>query len=183
MFEKQKKGGRCNSFNQYYKSEISDEVFNIISKELNVDNVGKNVCDSLEKYFEFLNKHEKEYEKEFDSKYNDYRDFDQKEKEKNVNKKLNILPIHKELSKLNSKKTQMCYDGNSLYPSALYVCESVYPKIETGFAFKPHMNKTFVEVFNNQTFNEYGDESSILTKKYYNPPDLTFQHLPVKEKV
>ena len=26
------KGGRCNSFNQSYKSEISDEVFNIISK-------------------------------------------------------------------------------------------------------------------------------------------------------
>ena len=28
------KGGRCGSFNQYYKSTISDEVFNIISKEL-----------------------------------------------------------------------------------------------------------------------------------------------------
>ena len=30
------KGGRCNAFNQHYKSENSDEVFNIISKELNV---------------------------------------------------------------------------------------------------------------------------------------------------
>ena len=49
------KGGRCNAFNQHYKSEISDEVFNIISKELNVDG---NVCKILEKYFEFLNKHE-----------------------------------------------------------------------------------------------------------------------------
>ena len=77
----------------------------------------------------------------------------------------------------------MCYDGNSLYPSAMYDCESVYPKIETGFAFKPHMNKTYVEAFNNQTFNEDGDESAILTIKYYNPPDLIFQHLPVKEKV
>ena len=36
----------------------------------------------LEKYFEFLNKYEKQYAKEFDSKYNDYRDIDQKEKEK-----------------------------------------------------------------------------------------------------
>ena len=177
------KGGRCNSFNQYYKSEISDEVFNIISKELNVDNISGNVCDILEKYFEFLNKNEKEYEKEFDSKYKGYRDIDQKEKEKYVDKKRNILPIQKGLSKLNSKKTQMCYDGNSLYPSAMYDCESVSPKTETGFAFKPHMNKTFVEAFNNQTFNEYGDESSILTIKYYNPPDLIFQHLPVKEKV
>ena len=59
------KGGRCNAFNQYYNSEISDEVFNIISKELIVfdDDDGDNVCDILETYFEFLNKHEKKYEK------------------------------------------------------------------------------------------------------------------------
>ena len=31
------KGGRCNAFSRAYKSEISDEVFNIISKELNAD--------------------------------------------------------------------------------------------------------------------------------------------------
>ena len=177
------KGGRCNSFNQYYKSEISDEVFNIISKELNVDNVSGNVCDILEKYFEFLNKHEKEYKKEFDSNYGDYRDINQKEKEKYVNKKLNMLPIHKELSKLNLKKTQMCFDGNSLYPSAMWDCNSVYPKIENGSVFRPHMNKTYVEAFNNQTFNEDGDESVMLTIKYYNPPNLIFQHLPVKENV
>ena len=60
---------------------------------------------------------------------------------------------------------------------------SVYPKIETGLAFKPHMNDVYVEAFNNQTFNQDGDESAILTIKYYNPPDLIFQHLPVKEKV
>ena len=171
------KGGRCNAFNQHYKSEISDEVFNIISKELNVDG---NVCDILEKYFEFLNKHEKEYAKEFDSKYDDYRDIDKK---KYVNKKLNMLSIHKELSKLNSNKTQMDFDATSLYPSAMWDENSVYPKIETGFAFKPRMNKTYVEAFNNKIFNEDGDESAILTIKYYNPSDLIFQHLPLKEKV
>ena len=47
------KGGRCNAFIHHYKSEISDEVFNNISKELNVN---RNICDLLEKYFEFLNK-------------------------------------------------------------------------------------------------------------------------------
>ena len=30
---------------------------------------------------------------------------------------------------------------------------------------------------------EDGDESAILAIKYYNPPNLVFQHLPVKEKV
>ena len=173
------KGGKCIAFNQHYKSEISDEVFNIISKELNVNG---NICDLLEKYFKFLNKYEKQYEKEFDSKYDDYRDINEKGKEKYVNKKLNMLPILKKLSKLDLNQTQMDYDATSLYPSAMWDENSVYPKIETGFAFKPHMNDIHVEAFNNQTFNEDGDESAILTIKYHNPPDLIFQHLPIKEK-
>ena len=45
------------------------------------------------------------------------------------------------------------------------------------------MNDVYVEAFNNQTFNEDGDESAILTIKYHNPPDLIFQHSPVKEQI
>ena len=93
------KGGRCNAFNQHYKSEDSDELFNIISKELNVN--GKK-CDLLEKYFEFFSKYEKQYTKEFDTKYDDCRAIDQKEKTDFINKKLNMLQIHKELFKLDS---------------------------------------------------------------------------------
>ena len=138
-------GGRCNAFNQHYKSEISDEVFNIISKELDLNG---NICEVLGKYFEFLNKYEKQYGKELNSNYDDYRGINQKEKEKYVNKNFNMLPIHKELSKLGSNKTQMDFDATSLYPSAMWDDESVYPKIETGFAFKPHMNDVYVEAFN-----------------------------------
>ena len=94
-----------------------------------------------------------------------------------------MLSNHKELSKLNSNKTQMDFDATSLYPSAMWDEKSVYPKIETGFVFKPDMNDVYVEAFNNQSFNEDGEESAILTIKYYNPPDLIFQHLPIKEKV
>ena len=53
-----------------------------------------------------------------------------------------MLSIHKELSKLNSDKTQMDFDATSLYPSDMWDKNSVFPKIETGFVFKPHMNKT-----------------------------------------
>ena len=174
------KGGRCNAFNQHYKSENSNEVFNIISKELNVNG---NICDILEKYFEFLNKLEKQYTKEFVSKYDDHRDIDQKEKTDYVNKKLNMLTIHRELSKLNSNKTQMDFDATPLYPSAMWDENSVYPKIETGFAFKPHMSDVYVKAFKNQTINQDGNESGMLTIKYYNPADLIFQRLPAKEKV
>ena len=71
------KGGRCNTFNQHHKSEISDEVFNILSKELNVNG---NICEILEKYFEFLNNYEKQYAREFDSENDDYRHINQKGK-------------------------------------------------------------------------------------------------------
>ena len=174
------KGGRCNAFNQHFKSENSDEVFIIISKELNVNG---NICEIFGKYFKLLNKYEKQYAKKFDSKYDDYRDIKEKEKTDFLNKKLNMLPIHKELSKLDSNETQMDFDATSLYPSAMCDENSVYPKIETGFAFKPHMNTTFVDAFNNQTIHEDGDESAVLTIKYYNPSDLIFQNSPVKEKV
>ena len=108
---------RYNAFNQHYESEISDELFNIISKELNV--IG-NEYEVLEKYFEFLNEHGKQNAKEFDPKLDDYRDINEKEKTDFINKKLNMLPIHKELSKLDSNKTQMDYDATSLYPSAMW---------------------------------------------------------------
>ena len=36
----------------------------------------------------------------------------------------------------------MDFDGTSLNPSAMWDIKSVYPKIETRFAFKPDMNKT-----------------------------------------
>ena len=91
-----------------------------------------------------------------------------------------MLPLHKELSELDSKKTQTDFDATSLYPSDLWD-ENMW--VETGFAFKTHMNDVYVEAFNNQSFNEEGDESAILPIKYYNPPDLIFQHLPVKEKI
>ena len=45
------------------------------------------------------------------------------------------------------------------------------------------MNKTYVDAFNNQTFNQVGKEPAILKLKYYNPPNLVFQQLPVKETV
>ena len=177
------KGGRCSALNQYYKSNISKEVFNIISKELNIDDNNENVCEIIDKYFEYTNKQRKIMEDEYDSKFKDYRDIDEEERTEHINKELNKLPIHKKLQKLDVDDVMMDFDATSLYPSAMWDEKSVYPKIETGFAFKLHMNNVYVEAFNNQTFNQDGDESGILRIKYYNPPSLLYQHLPVKEKV
>ena len=77
----------------------------------------------------------------------------------------------------------MDFGATSLDPSAIWDEESIYPEIENGFAFKPHMNITYVEAFNNQTFIQDGNESAILRRKYYNPTNFLCQHLPVKEKI
>ena len=156
-------------------------MFNIISKELNIDDI--NVCEIIDKYFEDTNEKRKIIEEEYDSNFKDYRDIDEEERTEHINKELNKLPIHKKLQKLDLNDVMMDFDATSLYPSAMWDKNSVYPKIETGFTFKLHMNKTNVEAFNNETFNQDGDESAILTIKYYNPPNLIYQHFPVKEKV
>ena len=176
------KEGRCSALNQYYKSNISQEVFNIFSKELNIDDINDNVCEIIDKYFEYTNEQRKIIEDEYDSNFKDYRDIDEEERTEHINKELNKLQIHKKIQKLNLNDVMMDFDATSLYPSAMWDENSVYPKIETGFTFEPHMNKTY-SVFNNQTFNQDGDESAILRIKHYNPRNLIFQHLPVKEKV
>ena len=56
---------------------------------------------------------------------------------------------------------------------------SIYPKIETGYAFEKHMNDELVENFNNQIFTQ---GSAILKIKFYNPKNLIVQHPIVKEK-
>ena len=68
------KGGRCTAFNQYYKSIISNGVFDFISKELDI--CGK-VCEIFYKFFEFTNKHRKIMEDEYDLHFEEYRDNNQ----------------------------------------------------------------------------------------------------------
>ena len=46
------------------------------------------------------------------------------------------------------------YDATSFYLSARYDDRSVYPKIETGYAFTLDMNEENVEKLDNQTFTQ-----------------------------
>ena len=70
-------------------------------------------------------------------------------------------------------------DAVLLYPSAIWDEKSIYPRIETGYAFTRDINDELVEKFNNQTFTQ---GSAILKIKYYNPKNLIVQHIPIKEK-
>ena len=71
------KGGRRTAYNQHYKSKWADEVFNIISTELDIK---ANVCELVDEYCEYTNKHRKIKEDEYDSKFGDYRYINEEKK-------------------------------------------------------------------------------------------------------
>ena len=170
------KGGRVCAFNQHYKSKHCDDILKTIKKELTVKGT---VCDTIEAYMEYKNKHIKIFQKEHESQFNDYRDEDVDEKEKYINKKLGDLRLHNLLKQIELIHLLWDFDAVSFYPSAMWDEKSIYPRIETGYAYTRDMNDELVEKFNNQTFTK---GSAFLKTKYYNPRGLIFQQLPVKEK-
>ena len=115
----------------------------------------------------------------YESKFNDYRDIDEEEMNIYINKKLGDFPIHNLLQELSLNDLLCDFDAVSFYPSAMSDPKSVYPRIETGYAFKPDMNHHLVEKFIDQNFTQ---GSAILKNKYYNPKILFVQHLPVKKR-
>ena len=84
--------GRVCVFNQYYKSKHCDHILKIISKELCVTG---NVYVIIEAYMEYKNKHLKVFDKEYENQFNDYRDENIEQNEKNINENLSNLRIHK----------------------------------------------------------------------------------------
>ena len=97
-----------------------------------------------------------------------------------INKKLGEFPIHKLIQELSLNDLLWDFDAVTLYPSAMSDSKSIYPGIETGYAYTPDMNNALVEKFKNQTFTQ---GSAILKIKQYNPKSLIVQHLPITEQV
>ena len=128
---------------------------------------------------EYKNKHFKNFEKEYEDQFDDYRLENEDEKQKYINEKLSNLRLHEIIKRIELVHLLWDFDAVSLYPSAMWDEKSIYPRIETGYAYTGDMNDELVEKFNNQTFTQ---GSAILKIKYYNPKNLIVQHLPVKEK-
>ena len=145
------KGGRVCAFNQFFKSKICDDILNIISEELNLKGNNYDIIDS---YLNYKNKHFKFFEKEYEHKFNDYRDEDVEEKEKFINEKLSQLPIHQLIKQMKLDELLWDLDAVGLYPSAMWDENSIYPRIETGYAFTRDMNKFLIHKFNNGNFME-----------------------------
>ena len=171
------KAGNVCAFNQYYKSKHYDDIKSILVKELGIKN--DNIFNIIEEYLRYQKKYYDIYKKEYEDQFNDYRDENEDDKEKYINEKLGNLRIHKLIKQIELTDLLWDFDANSLYPSAMRDGKSIYPRIETGYAYTPDMNDELVNKFNNQTFTM---GSAILKIKYYNPKNLIVQHIPLKEK-
>ena len=123
------KRGRVCAFSQYYQSKFCDEILKSISEELNVKG---NIYDIKEAYLNYRNKHFKIYEKENEKQFNDYRDEDVEEKEKFVDEKSSKFPIHQLKKQRKLDELIWDFDAVSLYPSAMWDKNSVYPWVESG---------------------------------------------------
>ena len=98
---------------------------------------------------------------------------------KNINRELGQLPNHQLLQRLSLSDLLWDFDAISLYPSAMSDPESIYPRIETGYALKPVMNNDIVKKFNNQTFTQ---GRAISKSNYHNPKNLIVQNIQVTER-
>ena len=110
------KSGRVCSFNQYYKSKICGNVLKIISEALGVKG---SVSDNIEAYYIYKKNQYEIFKKEYESQFNDYRDGNEKEKEKNINENLSNFPIHQLSKQITLNDFLRAFDAASLYPSTM----------------------------------------------------------------
>ena len=171
------KGGRVCAFNQYYKPNFCGGILKMLSRKSKVEG---NVYDIIEAYMNYENNPIKFIKEENECKFNNYRDIEEDEMEKYINKKLVELPIPQYLKQLFLNDLLWSCDANSLYSSAMSDDMSIYPRIETRYAFTPDLNDEIVEKTNEGNFTQGSAVSKI---KHYNPKNLIVQHLPVKERV
>ena len=92
-------GGRVCAFNQYYKSNICEDILNIISKAALT--VKRYTYDKIETYMKYKIEHFKIFEKDYESHFDDYRNENEEEKENFINEKLSQFPIHQILKQLS----------------------------------------------------------------------------------
>ena len=138
------KGGRCGAYIRYFESNQCDNILNTIKKHLKInDNEISNIID---KYLKYINTKREEFTSEFKNNEKDYRKINKKDLDEYLDKKLGDLNISKDLQKINKEDLLVSYDFNSLYPIAQIDKNSTWPKIETAYPFKKHMNDSNLHI-------------------------------------
>ena len=87
------------------------------------------------------------------------------------------------MSKLDLNYTQNNFDATRVYPCPMFDKSNVYPKTDTGFAFEPPMNDTFVNDFIFETYNQDGNDSESFIKNDTTNQILNFNNYRFEKKL
>ena len=101
-------------------------MFDFILTELGVKG---DLCIILETHCKYVKDFGKLYENEFDSRYENYREIDQKDRAKDFRNKLSKLKIHGNVQKIDFKNVGIEHDATTSYISAMWDDDSKYFKI------------------------------------------------------
>ena len=96
------------------------------------------------------------------------------------------MSVNQDLLKMfvENKALLMVFDVNCLYPSAVVDNGSYYPGIQTRYLFTQNGEGDVIHQFINETVTQFKDQASaILRICCFNPENLTFQHLCIKEDI
>ena len=77
----------------------------------------------------------------------------------------------------------MDFDTNSLYPTAGADKESVYSKIESGYAFTKDLIDIQLDLFKAFDIQSFTEHNAIVRRKNFNPENKFLQHITVTKRV
>ena len=106
----------------------------------------------------------------------------QKKLEGYIDRKVARIPVSIQLAVIDKSDLLVSSDYNSLYPSAMAHPDSKWPKIEPAKAITLEDSDYLCELFSNAEWKNL-NKTGFFKVKYYNPENIVFQHMSVKEKV
>ena len=170
-------GGRVIALKKRFISREYDNITSVIMNHFNCIEQ-----EAIPTYLKYIKSEEQRITEDINNELSDYRELSLKQTKKEIMKRLHALEISKKIKKVQLNDYLVSSDYTSLYPSAQADPRSIWPKIETSYAFEDYMNDSVCSLFNNKKFEEL-NLCCFLTVKYHNHEDLIFQHLPARDRV
>ena len=158
-------GGRVLACNKKFVSKSFTDVVNVLEKFYGKD---LEISVLFDKYFKHINTIKNYYKEKYEAKFGDYRRINIKKLEEYIDRKVSRIPVSKKLAVIDK--------------SAMAQPDSKWPAIETAKAIRLEDSDYLCELFNNGEWKNL-NKAGFSKVKYYNPENIVFQHMSVKEKV
>ena len=172
-------GSRVLAFNKKIVSKLFKDVVNVLEKCYGED---LEVSVLFDKYFEHINTIENYYKEKDEARFTEYRQINTRKVEEHIERKIARIPISKQIALIDKSDLFVSSDYNSLHPSAMAHPDSKWPKKETVVAVNTENSDRLCSLFNNCEWKDL-NESGFFKMTYYNPKEIFFHYMGVKENV